>query len=123
MAAGRYSITIEQGATFELVATYKNSSGTPVDLTSYGARMQIRSTHDSNVTLVSLTTTLDSDGSGITITPSSGSLYIRLSAASSSALNFSQGVYDLEIYSGSGNTEYVTRILEGNVKLYKQVTR
>ncbi len=123
MAAGRYSITIEQGATFELVATYKNSSGTPVDLTSYGARMQIRSTYDSNVTLVSLTTTLDSDGSGIVITPSSGSLYIRLSAASSSALNFSQGVYDLEIYSGSGNTEYVTRILEGNVKLYKQVTR
>ncbi len=123
MAAGRYSITIEQGSTFELNVTYKDSTGTPINLTNYSARMQIRATHDANVVLASLTTSLDSDGTGITITAASGALYMRLSAASSSNLSFNQAVYDLEIYSGSGNTEYVTRILEGRVKLSKQVTR
>lgn len=123
MAAGRYSIVIEQGATFELSVVYKDSTGAAIDLSNYGARMQVRSVHESNTVLVSLTTTLDSDGSGITITGVSGSIYVRLSAASSSNLSFSTGVYDLEIYSGSGNTEYVQRILEGKVKLSKQATR
>ena len=37
----------------------------------------------------------------------------------SSALNFDQALYDLEISSGS----FVSRILEGQVKLSKEVTR
>ncbi len=123
MSAGKYALTVEQGATFELSITYKDSTGTPINLTNYGARMQFRSTVDSSVIIASLTSTLDSDGSGITITAASGALYIRMSAASSSALNFSNAVYDLEVYSGSGNTEYVQRILEGRVKLNKNVTR
>jgi hypothetical protein len=51
--------------------------------------------------------------------PTSGSVGIFISATSSSALDFTEAVYDLEITSGS----IVTRILEGKVKLSKEVTR
>ena len=42
MAAGIYDIIIEQGATFTLSATWKDSAGAAINLTSYSARMQVR---------------------------------------------------------------------------------
>lgn len=123
MAAGRYSFIIEQGATFQRQVRYTDSNGSPVDLSNYGARMQIRPSPDSNVVIVNLTSTPGADGSGLVITPSSGTINITISAASSSTLTFTEAFYDLEIYSGSGVTEFVTRLLEGNVKLKKNVTR
>jgi len=123
MAAGRYSFVIEQGATFQRQIIYTDADGDRVDLSNYGARMQIRPTVDSNVVLVNLTSTLGSDGSGLRITAASGTIDIIISALSSSYLSFTEATYDLEIYSGSGATEFVTRLLEGNVKLKKNVTR
>ena len=42
MSAGRYSFTIEQGATLDFELAYKDSDNNPVDLTGYQGRMQIR---------------------------------------------------------------------------------
>ena len=123
MAAGRYSFIIEQGATFQRQVRYTNSSGDPVDLSNYSARMQIRPSADSNIVYVRLTGTVGNDGSGLVITAASGTVDITISALSSSMLSFTEAMYDLEIYSGSGDTEFVTRLLEGNVKLKKNVTR
>jgi hypothetical protein len=124
MAAGKYNFIIQQGSTFRRLIQYTDSNGSPIDLTDYSARMQIRESVDSNVVLVNLTTNVGSDGSGIVITPASGTLDITLSAVSSSQLSFTgEAVYDLEIYSGSGDSTYVARILEGKVKLSKEVTR
>lgn len=123
MAAGKYSFIIEQGATFERQVIYTDSAGARVNLTGYSARMQIRPTADSNVLYLSISSTVGADGSGLVITPVSGTVDITISALSSSYLTFSEAVYDLELYSGSGATEYVTRLLEGNVKLKKNVTR
>jgi hypothetical protein len=49
----------------------------------------------------------------------SGSIGIIISAYSSSILNFNEAYYDLEIVNGCD----VTRLLEGKVKLSKNVTR
>ncbi len=57
MAAGKYSFLIEQGATLSFELQYKDSAGTPIDLTGYIARMQIRSSVDSTTTIASLTAT------------------------------------------------------------------
>ena len=35
MSAGKYDFTIEQGATFSLQVTWKDSTGTPINLTGY----------------------------------------------------------------------------------------
>jgi hypothetical protein len=124
MAAGRYSFIIEQGSTFTRQIQYLDGTGSPVDLTDYSARMQIRQSHDSSTTIVSLTDTIGSDGSGLVITAASGTIDIKLSAYSSSLLSFGgEAVFDLEIYSGSGVSQYTKRLIEGKVKLSKEVTR
>jgi hypothetical protein len=124
MAAGRYSFIIEQGSTFTRQIQYLDSTGNPVDLTDYSARMQIRQSHDSATTIVSLSTTVGDDGSGLVLTPASGTIDITISATSSSLLTFGgEAVFDLEIYSGSGASTYVKRLVEGKVKLSKEVTR
>ena len=52
----------------------------------------------------------------------SGSIEIYIASCTSSLLNFNEALYDLDIISGSGDCPVVTRILEGKVKLSKEVT-
>lgn len=126
MSAGRYSFVIEQGATLSLELQYKDSTGTPIDLTGCGGKMQIRQSTTSPTAYITLSSSLAADGTGLNFSgsngstpPTSGSIGVYISAESSSMLNFDTGVYDLEITSGS----FVTRILEGQVKLSLNVTR
>ena len=124
MASGKYSFIIEQGATTDFEVQYKDSNGSPVNLATYHARMQIRSDYGGTL-IANLTSSLDTDGTGLNLsgsngtTPvSSGSIGIFISAASSSNFNFDEAKYDLELVQGST----VTRLLEGKVKLSKNVT-
>lgn len=128
MAAGKYHLIIEQGATLNLEIQYKDSAGAAVDLTGYSGKMQIRSDYADNnpTTYITLSSSLAVDGTGLnfsgsngTTPPTSGSIGIFISAASSSAFAFDTAKYDLEIASGS----VVTRLLQGDVKLQKEVTR
>lgn len=126
MAAGKYSFVIEQGSTLDFEIQYKDSNNSPINLTGYSGKMQIRSTIDSATPIITLSSSLALDGTGLnfsgsngTTPPTSGSIGIFISAASSSLFTFINAVYDLEITSGSR----VTRILEGNVRLSKEVTR
>ena len=54
MAAGSYSFTIEQGATTDFELVYKDSSGNPVDLTGYNARMQLKDSRGGSTTYLTL---------------------------------------------------------------------
>ena len=124
MASGKYSFVIEQGATTDFEVQYKDSSNNPVNLSGYHARMQIRSDYGGTL-IANLSSSLDSDGTGLNLSGSSGttpiasgSIGIFISAASSSAFSFSEAKYDLELVQGST----VTRLLEGKVKLSKNVT-
>lgn len=126
MAAGKYSFVIEQGSTVDFEIQYKDASNNPINLTGYSGKMQLRSSVDSADVIITLSSSLASDGTGLnfngsngTTPPSSGSIGIFISAASSSLFTFTNAVYDLEIVTGSR----VTRILEGNVRLSKEVTR
>lgn len=126
MAAGRYSFIIEQGATLDLSLTWSDSEGTPVDLDGYSARMHIRPTVESETIYLALSSSLESDGTGISlngsdgVTPlSSGSISIYISAVTSSLLTFNEAYYDLELEKNG----YVVRLIEGQVRLSKNVTR
>jgi hypothetical protein len=125
MSAGKYNFTIEQGATYTVEIQYKDSNNDPIDLTGYSGRMQIRPAIGSTTTYLCLSSSLQSDGTGLNFSgsaginpPASGTIGIYISAATSSALTFNEGVYDLEIASGS----FVARLLQGNVQLSKEVT-
>ena len=131
MAAGKYSFAIEQGSTVDFEIAYKDSSDNPIDLTGYQSRMQIKDSAGGSTTYITLTssanptpgcTGLNMSGSNGLNPPTSGTIGILISAVSTSAFTFDQAVYDLEIASGSGDCTIVTRLVEGNVKLIKEVT-
>ena len=122
MAAGQYNFTIEQGATLKKQFTYKDSTGAVVDLDGYDVRMQIRGDIGSekiadfdNDTLGGLSI-LGTTGSNPAV---SGTIELHIHHSSSSLYTFDQAVYDLEIQ----KDETVTRLLQGRIKLSKEVTR
>lgn len=125
MAAGRYNLIIEQGSTYNLELQYKSSAGYALDLTGYHGCMHIRPEVGSQTLYLALSSSLQPDGTGLNFSgstgtkdPSSGSIAIYISAATSSQLDFTDAVYDLEIYSGS----YTARIVEGRVRLSREIT-
>jgi hypothetical protein len=125
MSAGRYNFTIEQGSTLDLELRYKDSNGDPIDLTGFGGCMQLRPSAGSPTVYISLSSSLQPDGTGLNFSgslsqhsPSDGCISIYISAASSSALTFTDAVYDLELESGS----FVARLVEGRVRLSKEVS-
>lgn len=126
MAAGRYSFLVEQGATKQFEIIYSDSTGTPVDLTGYTAKMQIRPYAGSDEVYVTLTNTTQPDGTGLNLNGlsgnnpySSGSIGVTISATVTEDFTFGEASYDLELTSGA----IVYRILEGKVKLSKEVTK
>ena len=128
MSAGRYSFTIEQGATLDFELAYKDSDNNPISLEGYQGRMQIRPSIGSETIYITLSSSLATDGTGLNFSGSdginpvtSGTIGIFISANSSSQLDFTEAVYDLELSTGS-TYPIVTRLLEGQIQLSKNVT-
>jgi hypothetical protein len=128
MAAGKYNFTIEQGTTTKFEVQYNDDDGTPIDLTSYQCRMQIRSDYaDFDSTLyATLSSSLAVDGTGLNLQGvdgskalTSGSIGVIISSAVTETFDFDEGVYDLELVTGTN----VTRLLQGKVKISREVTR
>ena len=116
MSAGIHHISIEQGATFTQVMTWKISD-VVVNLTGYTARLKARSTVGSrNVPSISLTSAAGGD---ITLGGAAGTITISLSATETAALNPGKYTYDLELQSSGG---VVTRLLKGNLTVVAEVT-
>lgn len=116
MSAGFYDIYIEQGATYNQPLVWNDSNGSPVNLTGYTARMQIRKTISSVDPIITLTT----ENGRITLGGSNGTITLLISAADTALLSVCSGVYDLEVISQTG---IVTRLLQGGVSIDKEVTR
>ena len=123
MAAGKYSFTIEQGSTVNFSIVYKDANGIPVNLSTYSSKMQIRPSVSSSTVIITLSSSLNADGTGLNMSSSvSGAIGIYIASCTSSLFNFETAAYDLDIVTGSGNCPVITRILEGKVRLSKEVT-
>ena len=122
MAAGIYNFTIEQGTTFTRTFNYKDSNGNPIDLEeAQELRMQIRENIDSlhpveggSFALNSGFTTSIPVGGNV-----SSSFTLVIPATTSSAFTFDRAVYDIELVINN----ITTRLLQGKIKLSKEVTR
>lgn len=90
--------------------------GTPVDLTGFKARMTIKNRVGGTV-LHTLTTEND----GIVIDASAKLITLNISAADTTLMTFTTGVYDLELVSGA-TPAVVTALLSGRVTVTKEVT-
>jgi len=112
--AGQYNFTIEQGATFNLLMTWRIDN-VAVNLTGYTARLQARIDVDETETILSLTT-----GAGITLGGAAGTISLDQTATQTALLPKGEYVYDLELQSSGG---IVTRLLQGELNISAEVTR
>jgi hypothetical protein len=111
-----YDLEIEQGATFSRLFRWKDSEGVLVDLTGYTARMQIRRKFSSATAEYSATT----ENGAIVLGGALGTIQLTISATDTAALTCVSGVYDLELVDSEG---VVTRFVQGNVTVSREVTR
>lgn len=117
-APATLNLTMYQGASFDYNLVWNTTVGTattPVDLTSWSARMQVRTSYDANETVLSLTS-----GTGITLGGTAGSILIEATPVQTAAISSGQYVYDLEMVSPASA---VTRLVEGTLICDPEVTR
>jgi hypothetical protein len=110
-------LVIPQGATFIYEITYKDpSNNTPINLTGYTARMQMREKIDDTATIFSATT----ENGALFVSGSTGMVVLTIPAAITAAFQFKKVVFDIEIQSAAG---VVTRLVKGTMLLDREVTR
>ena len=114
MSAATTNLIIDQGATWNITLTYKNSDGSPINLTGYTAALQLRTSYDASSAALSL-----SSGSGIVLGGTAGTIAVTATATQTGSLTAGEYVYDLEITSSS----VVTRLVQGRITVTPQVTR
>lgn len=117
MAAFKYNIKLDQGATNRELFTWK--SGTPatlVNLTGCTAKAQVRSSKDNEVVLIELSTT---DGS-IVLGGALGTVELIFSPATTIGVEWRSAVYDVEVTLSNGD---IRRLVEGSITLSPEVTR
>ncbi len=115
MAATKYNLTIEQGATFVKSITIRDgATGLVRDLTNYTARGMIRINID-DVTPIAQFSFNTLDATGV--------FTFQLTSVQTTAFAFEKGVYDIELVQKNTSPENVERILQGSVFLSKEVTR
>jgi hypothetical protein len=101
-------IIIEQGATFEETFTI-----TGIDLSTFSARAQGRTTHASTTTAITFVAVT-------AYTPPNSTITISLTATQTTALTApSSGVFDVEYFFGA----FVGRGVEGSYTVTPEVTR
>lgn len=117
MTPGSLDLVILQGATFKRILRLTDATPAAIDLTGSTARMHIRQTIADTTALIELT---ESNGRATVTDAAGGEVTLLISDEDTAALDFAKGVYDLEIEYSDGT---VDRVLEGKVKLSKEVTR
>ena len=114
--AGSWDFYADQGATWQQVVTWKTAAGTPINLSGYSARMQVRERVTSSTAVLDLSSTggnpkivLGGSAGTVTITVPDGDMDFEGSY-----------LYDLEVESAGG---VVTRLLMGRFMCRPEVTR
>jgi hypothetical protein len=122
MAAPVYNTTVERGSTFQLTVTYKDASGTAVNLTGWTFRMQVRESQSA------ASTVLTSEGGSPTIAidetnKATGVLIFSVTPTNTTAISpstLTTAYYDIEIQKTS--TGEVRRILQGKLNISPEIT-
>lgn len=111
MAAARYDFTIEAGATFSRVFTYRNADGSSAISAGSTAQIQLRRTADAASPALT---------SNPTVTAGTGTISFTLTAAQTGPLSGTY-VWALELTASGG--EPVVRVAEGRVTVSAEVVR
>ena len=121
---GRYDIILQQAATYDLPISYRDSAGTPIDLSGYTARLQVRELPQYPL-LVEFNTELTSNGFVFLSGPAeeredgaNGNLRLFMTAANSANIGALVARYQLNITDSEG---VVTPLIEGRFEVQGSV--
>lgn len=125
MPAKQYDFPIEQGASFRLSLTYKDSNDNIIDLSNYCARIILKINNNEYKTFSSLNT--DYSEYKLTIDGPQGIITLLLPAATTNNFSFTNAKYDLELQSPqdlySGGGKYTIRVLYGTISIIKRYSQ
>lgn len=107
--SSRANIIVDQGTNFQTQINLNNANGSPVDLSTYTVRSQIRKAY-SSINAYSFATSANS----------SGIIVLSLTANASGSIPAGRYVYDILVTSNTGSS---TRVLEGQVTVNPSVSR
>jgi len=119
MSSKKYDFSIEQGSSFRLSLTYKDSNNNIINLTDYCARLTLKT--NENETKIFTTTNTNYSEYKFTIDGPSGVITLLLPATTTNNFIFKLAKYDLEIqsdndlYIGGGKETY--RLLYGLISI------
>lgn len=115
MPAAHHDIIIDQGETFSKVLTWKAGSPSlsPVDLTGFTGKMQVRTLAGN------LVVELSTANSRISLGGTAGTITLTIASADTSTLLVGTHSYDLFVTSSGGVS---TRLLFGSAKVRERVT-
>ena len=117
MAAGELSFSLEDGVAYPVSLTWEDSGGTPIDLTGYTAKLQVRQGYDS-LTVLMTKSTANGD---IVLGGAAGTIVWTFSAAdANTAAGWGFPIFDLLMTANSGQT---TRLVAGTISASPAVTR
>jgi hypothetical protein len=125
MAATEYNFSIEQGSSFRLLLTYKDTNGDVIDLTGYCARLTMKVGGQEFKTF----STLNNDYTEykFTIDGPQGSINLLIPASATNNYNFNSAKYDLELQSPQdlyvGGGKYTIRVLYGTITIVKRFSQ
>ena len=102
MAIIEYDISTEQGSSLSRVVTYSDANSSPINLTGYTARMQVRPRASSGYAYLTLT----SPSGGLTLGGTTGTITILVDGSVTSAI-----------------PAYVDKVMGGDFTLSAEVTR
>lgn len=94
---------IIQGDTLVLTAIYKDSSGTPIDMTGYTAEFQVRDVPGGKIVCATVDTS-----NGIVIDGVNGKVVVTVSSDLTKKFTVPKAAYQLQINSGSIKTTLAT---------------
>jgi hypothetical protein len=112
---GTYDMILYQGKTVSLNLTASSTSGA-MNLSGYSARLKARKAYDGD-TIVNFSST---DNSITFPSATAGQIRIVKTAAQTAALSVTQGVYDFELESSTGD---VNLLMYGSFKVFPEVTK
>jgi hypothetical protein len=126
MSAAQFNFVAEQGATFAKMLVCMDSSMTPIDLSAYTARLQVRESYGASDAVIDLS---DENG-GITLGGAAGTMTFLIDAELLAGLSipnvsavpgrppYKIYVYDFELSNGA----VVTRLLQGTFTVSREVS-
>jgi len=111
--ATNYDLNITQGSKYEVRLVAKDENGAAINLSGYAISGLVKNQYSDTTSI------LDLKPSGVAGFIASGYIDIKLNGADTTGLPITQGVYDIEIYSGT----YVEKLIYGYANILPEVTR